>query len=336
MANYSTTYRNQYNSIIKTPQQGSAEYGKVEKDAAQEYADRLKAIDMRIKQVQALRDADSEGIRRNQNLAQRDINDQMFREYLSSRERMGGRGVSNSGLMADAQIRLNANKQDRMAQLYSQTQDKLSEANRMYAPQQTELLGERQNTRQSKIFQEMFDKVLENRAREAGMLAPLVQNEFQDEQRGKTQEFQRGERINTQQFQKGERINTQQFQAGQNKLERQNQLSMNAARIAADTANTQARIDADNSQAQAKLDFDKENAKLTREGATKTERVAFYVNIYENHRADAETLLNAMANVDTSTDEGKNTYNDLLDRYDKARAKQQAALEISKQIQEGK
>jgi hypothetical protein len=305
------TYRNQYSSLIKTPQQGSTEYGQVKKDANQEYLDRLNAIDRRIKQTQALRDADMGSLRRNANIAQRDINDQMFREYLATKERMGGRGLSNSGLMADAQIRLNANKQDRLAELYSQTQDKLSDVNRTYAPQQTELLGERQNTRQSKIFQEMFDKVLENRAREAGMLAPLVQNEFQDEQRGKTQEFQRGERINT-----------QQFQAGQNKLERQNQSSMSAAKISAD-----------NAQAQAKLDFDKENAELQRQGATKTERAEFYLRVSEGYKSEVETLLNSMAAIDTSTDEGKSTYNDFLDQYNQAKAKQQAALDIAQQIQ---
>ena len=249
-------YTNQYYNIIKTPQKGSADYGKVEKDASQEYLDRLKAIDTRIRQTQALRDADMGNIRRNANLAQENLNDRMFQEYLANRERMGGRGVANSGLMADAQIRLNANKQDRLAELYGQTQDKLAEVNRMYAPQQTELLAERQGTRQSKIFQEMFDKVLENRAREAQMLSPLMQNEFTDEQRGKTETFQKNERLNDQYFQLNKLKKEQQFASQQSDKEINAKKELQAVEIAA----ANARAEADRLAAKDTMEYEKQAA----------------------------------------------------------------------------
>lgn len=249
-------YESMYLNKIKTPQKGSAEYGKVEKDASQEYLDRLKAIDTRMRQTQALRDTDMGNIRRNANLAQENLNDKMFQEYLSNRERMGGRGVANSGLMADAQIRLNANKQDRLAELYGQTQDKLSEVNRMYAPQQTELLAERQGTRQSKIFQEMFDKVLENRAREAQMLSPLMQNEFTA-----------GESATNRTFTTSEREAGEKFTEGQNILNRKQEKELSQAEInakkelqAAEIAAANARAEADRLAAKDSMEYEKQAA----------------------------------------------------------------------------
>jgi hypothetical protein len=326
MTEYSNVYRTKYSNLAKTPQKGSAEYGQVEKDAAQEFQDRLKAIDMRIKQTQALRDADMSGIRRNQDMAQRDINDQMFREYLANRERMGGRGVANSGLMADAQIRLNANKQDRMAELYGQTQDKLSEANRMYAPQQTELLGERANTRQSKIFKEMFDKLLDNRSRELQGLAPLMQNEFTDEQRLKKEIFD-----------KAQAEEERAARAKEAELERQARAE--AAKKADEAAAARLKLELD---ARAKSDqiaaataaadraAELELKKLEKAGATNAAKLEFYIGAAERHKANADRYLEDMREAQAAGD--WQTYSDYKNRHDKARAAEQAAVKIAKKF----
>jgi len=291
----SNQYQKQYANIIKTPQQGSAQYNQVQKDAQQEFQDRLKAIDMRIKQTQALREGDMASIRRNTAQAQNDIDEKMFREYLANKERMGGRGLSGSGLMADAQIRLNANKQDRLAELYTQQQDKISDVQRTYAPQQTELLGERQGTRKSKIFQEMFDKMLEKRQREAQLLQPMMQNEFS-----------KNERINTQNFQSGESEKERKFKAIEEEKNRQATAKQNALTRAAEMErlrlelNQRANSDAmANTRAQADLDFKREEAELEKQNMIPEKRYLHYMSRAQAHRATADKALADISTADT-------------------------------------
>jgi hypothetical protein len=298
-------YTTQYSNIVKTPQKGSTEYTQTEKDAAKEYLDRLNAIDTRIKQVQALRQADAAGIRRNQELAQRDINDQMFREYLQSRERMGSRGVANSGLMADAQIRLNANKQDRLAELYGQSQDKLSEVNRMYAPQQTELITERGGVRQSKIFQEMFDKMMDRRAREAEMLTPLMQNEFAASEAVKTREH--------------------------DKMLTDMRIGAEREEGRANRASSSANAAADRQIQRDKMDWEKEQAQLaqTREGR---EALAL------EYSKAADSLQESAAEIykgATSGDLDDTRYKQEIIRFTREKQKEQAARSLATAYQSG-
>jgi hypothetical protein len=314
-------YESQYKNIIKKPQKGSAEYGKVEKDAGQEYADRMRAIDQRIKQVQALRESDMSSVRRNADLAQRDVNDQMFREYLASKESMGGRGVANSGLMADAQIRLNANKQDRIAELYNKTQDKLGDVNRTYAPEQTQLLGERAGVRKSKVFQEMYDKLLEQRSREAGLLQPLVQNEFTNEQRKKGEAFQSTQAQKEMDFKKGESELERAFRLEEAEKERESELSITKLRIAAEQEEGLANREADAAEGLAnrksseqqswsdrklerdKIKWEKEKAELIQTAEGRTKLSEEYNKQADSYQASASDLSASIGSEELTPEE---------------------------------
>jgi hypothetical protein len=318
-------YAKQYSNLAKTPQKGSAEYGKVEKDSQQEYLDRLKAIDMRIKQTQALREGDMASIRRNTAQAQNDINDQMFREYLANKERMGGRGLSGSGLMADAQIRLNANKQDRLGELYTQQQDKLSDVHRTYAPQQTELLGERQGTRQSKIFQEMFDKMMENRQRELQAVQPLMQNEFTKSERLGSESFQ-AKQEDLKAKRDMERLQKE-INARAAEAEKQRQADM--VRLEKELA---ARANSDamaNARAEADLAFKRGEAELDRQNALPRQKYEHYMTLREAHRQTKETILTQLQTAVSSGNASQSSISNLEFKYAQALRAEQLATEYA-------
>ncbi|CAB4142296.1 hypothetical protein UFOVP451_5 [uncultured Caudovirales phage] len=164
----------QYKALVGVLPDSDPQMQSLKKAAAQEYKDQMAGFDSRLNQLSALRQQDMGSLRRNADVAQSKLDDKMFQQYLQTRENMGVRGLSNSGLMADAQIRLGMNKQDALADLFARTQSQIGDVNRMYAPQQQQLLGERQGVRQSEIEQAMLDRFNQQRSQQAQALGNLL------------------------------------------------------------------------------------------------------------------------------------------------------------------
>ncbi|CAB4144723.1 hypothetical protein UFOVP453_59 [uncultured Caudovirales phage] len=168
-------YSEQYKNLVTPLSDTSPDVQKLKQQAAQEFKDRMAGYDSRLNQLSALRQQDMGALRRNADVAQQKLDDRMFQQYLQTRERMGTRGLSNSGLMADAQIRLGMNKQDALADLFARTQSQIADVNKQYAPQQQTLLAEKQGIRQSEIEKMMRDQMMQQRLQQAQALTPLIQ-----------------------------------------------------------------------------------------------------------------------------------------------------------------
>jgi hypothetical protein len=168
-------YSEQYKSLVTPLSDSSPDIQKLKKDADTKYKEAIAGYDNRLGQMSAMRQQDMMALRKNAQVAESKLDDDMFQRYLQTRENMGVRGLSNSGLMADAQMRLGMNKQDALADLFARTQSQINDVNRMYAPQQQALLAEKQSIKQSDVEKAMRDQFMQQRLQQAQALTPLIQ-----------------------------------------------------------------------------------------------------------------------------------------------------------------
>lgn len=151
-------YMDTANSFGKTTPEEDAMIEQQAKTAAEQAT---KAIDDRMKRVIGEKDTQMYKLGVNRDMAQKALEDNMFQQFLRTRQSMGNRGLSTSGLMDDATTRLGIARQDELAKILSNYNENAFNVQSKYTDAITSAEQERSNNTSEMLAKSMRDKFIE-------------------------------------------------------------------------------------------------------------------------------------------------------------------------------